>query len=451
MAEVANGYLNIMKQALVLLALLALAGLSASGNGRTAKAGVANGLVAYSVEFELPGKWTGAGQIETMVGLCAKDIRSGKTWRLTGDPRHDDEWPAWSPDGTQLAFNRNERDGNRYDMVVMDAMGRTRVVEGGGAYPSWSPDGKKFVFADDGIVVMNTDGTGRRQIVEPPRGLGYVEPSPEWSPDGSKIAFVRQESPVPGSGSSIFLVNPDGSEKRKLTDGRDPSWSPDGTRVAFESMPEPGGVHVIGIDGTGRRALRRDGSGPLAWSPDGTLIAFATYKDDLNDVFADVSLIRSDGTGVRPLARTPLLEWAPAWQPRPAGAPLSLLRNRPPCAITGTARKDRLRGTSRDDLAYGYHGADAVRTLAGADMALGGAGPDVLAGGRGPDRLAGGAGSDRIIGGSGSDVIVGGSGDDVVRAADGTRDRIRCGPGVDRIEADALDRVKKDCERVIRR
>jgi Ca2+-binding RTX toxin-like protein len=456
-----------MRPAFLLVTALAVVGLAGSGKGWTAQREVTNGLVAYSVEFEVPSateEW-GVGGFETMFGLCAKDLRTGRTWRLTGRPKQADGAPAWSPDGRRLAFDRIDRGDS--SIVVMNAVGDLQVVKGGDgrdAAPAWSPDGTMFAFVNRGVSVMNIDGSERRKIAEASRG--GAEESPQWSPDGSRIAFVGGE----GSVSEIFLVNPDGTGRMKLTEGTRPSWSPDGTRIAFDLSGTQ--VYTIGLDGTGRRKLtkRPDGAGGAAWSPDGRLIGFESYNASINNDSADLYVMKADGTAVRPLSLMPLVDWDLAWQPRPAGAPsLSLLNKRPPCAIVGTTRADRLVGTTKDDLAYAKRGGDVVRTLAGDDMAAGGRGADLLVGGPGSDRLGGGVGDDRlrggrardtvfggegrddISGGTGADVVASGSGDDVVRAVDGVRDRITCGRGFDRVEADSHDRVAADCERVRRR
>ena len=73
----------------------------------------------------------------------------------------------------------------------------------------------------------------------------------------------------------------------------------------------------------------------------------------------------------------------------------------------------------------------------------------VLHGGNGKDKLIGGAGHDNLTGGRGADVMRGGKGRDLIRAIDGTRDRVNCGPGVDRAKVDGIDRVK-NCEILIR-
>ena len=71
-----------------------------------------------------------------------------------------------------------------------------------------------------------------------------------------------------------------------------------------------------------------------------------------------------------------------------------------------------------------------------------------LHGGNGHDKLIGGNGADNLTGGRGADVISGGNGRDLIRAIDGLRDRVDCGPGVDRAKVDGIDKVK-NCERLI--
>jgi len=107
----------------------------------------------------------------------------------------------------------------------------------------------------------------------------------------------------------------------------------------------------------------------------------------------------------------------------------------------------------------GGPGVDALTAGAGADTLLGGDGRDRLAGAGGNDRLDGGSGDDALAGedgadsldaGLGRDLLDGGAGDDVLRSRDGQADDLRCGGGDDRVEADTLDVVAADCERVER-
>jgi hypothetical protein len=84
----------------------------------------------------------------------------------------------------------------------------------------------------------------------------------------------------------------------------------------------------------------------------------------------------------------------------------------------------------------------------GADTLRSGAGADQVTAGEGNDDAATSAGNDVLDGGLGFDTLEAGDGDDVVRDADGLADRLACGPGADRAEADTVDVVAADCETV---
>ena len=94
------------------------------------------------------------------------------------------------------------------------------------AYPAWSPDGSKLAFAStfDGswdIYVMQTDGSGLLQLTSHPAQDWH----PTWAPDGRWIAFVSDRSGT----SDIFLVRADGIELIQLTDNDEvedfPEWN----------------------------------------------------------------------------------------------------------------------------------------------------------------------------------------------------------------------------------
>jgi Tol biopolymer transport system component len=417
-----NGYNQLIK-ALVLIAAGACALGAAVTTHGTAGRPAANGLVAYEVRFAVP------GVSGSRSSICVKDVRSGRTWRLPGNPNLDDGEPAWSPGGERLAFSRHNFRIGKSVIAVMDATGATRVVPGGNGpewAPSWSPDGKRLVFLSrGGVFVMTAEGTERKRIVElPPNTPEALFARPRWSPDGSTISYAE------GNPVAIFFVKPDGTGSRKFIDGHELAWAFDGNRVAYGTDPvkygEAGQVHAIDLDGTDRRRLtnNRAGAGRPAWSPDGTQIAYARYRADIIRTDADLHVMDADGSRDRVLSTIPFPEVDPAWQPLPDGSqPFKFLERRPPCALTGTKRSDRLRGTSRDDLIYGFAGADR------------------LSGWHGADRLGGGPGSDRILGGAGNDVIASGAGVDVVN----------CGSGRDTVIAAVRDRVAGDCERVRRR
>ncbi|MGI8478343.1 MAG: hypothetical protein ACR2M2_00535 [Gaiellaceae bacterium] len=98
------------------------------------------------------------------------------------------------------------------------------------------------------IWVMAPDGSERRRLteIEPSDNDAGGNMSPAWSPDGTQIAFAaqigtRDEDPRL---TEIYVMSADGTDRRRLTtnealDGS-PAWSPDGTRIAFTRITEPG-------------------------------------------------------------------------------------------------------------------------------------------------------------------------------------------------------------------
>jgi hypothetical protein len=118
--------------------------------------------------------------------------------------------------------------------------------------------------------------------------------------------------------------------------------------------------------------------------------------------------------------------------------------------ITGDASQDVIAAEGGNDTVDAAAGDDQVWAGAGDDRVDGGDGADTLLGGPGDDVIQGGRGNDRLFDDSGRDRLQGGPGDDLFSTVDGNVDRISCGPGRDTVMADRVDRVARDCERVVR-
>jgi Tol biopolymer transport system component len=123
--------------------------------------------------------------------------------------------PAWSPDGSSIAFH-SLRDGN-YDIYVMDADGSNeiRLTTDGSAdlNPVWSPDGLRIAFvstrdADYELYVMNADGSDQQRLTE----SGGRDEHPTWSPDGSRIAFSSDRD----GRRELFVMDADGTNLERL-------------------------------------------------------------------------------------------------------------------------------------------------------------------------------------------------------------------------------------------
>lgn len=188
--------------------------------------------------------------------------------------------PAWSPDGTRIAFSSG-RDGSLHIFVMRadgsGTQGLTRTKRDD-THPAWSPDGRRIAFARGGdIYVMTAAGKRLRRVEDDPAEGA----DPAWSPDGRWIAYVRRQ---PGTSiREIWLVHPGGSGRRRLTHldafSHSPSWSPDGRTVAFSSDARTGiyEIHTIGVDGKGLRRVTSSTAPAFepTWSPDGKTILFS--------------------------------------------------------------------------------------------------------------------------------------------------------------------------------
>jgi Tol biopolymer transport system component/DNA-binding CsgD family transcriptional regulator len=240
---------------------------------------------------------------------------SGRTSMISGPEAY---YPAWSPDGTKIAFQGTTSGFGSSDIFVAnaDGSGVTNLTNNPGPNysPAWSPDGSRIAFSkDNDLWVMNADGSGAMMIFGASDSYDF---SPSWSPDGSKIAFYVIRAGSLG-GPGIFTVNADGTRLARLTfGGLIPAWSPDGTRIAFTSHDSGRNeIHVMNADGSNQVQLTDKGGHSPTWSPDGGTIAFVRARPYSPTGDTEIYSMGVDGTNQFNLTNSASLEFSPAWQP----------------------------------------------------------------------------------------------------------------------------------------
>ncbi len=213
---------------------------------------------------------------------------------------------AWAPDGSALVFCavlETWDDGFRLYRIDLDGR-NLRLIETGGQrhlYPAWSPDGQLIAFGGrvagaTNVLVTSPNGGSARALTSAPEGGG----APSWSPNGDRIAF---HSNWEGE-YQVYVMNADGSRVRRVTreagNNLNPQWSPTGDAILYYSDRQGGGAHdtlyVVDQDGTNERKLT--GGVFPTWAADGNTILFTDAADGLSHLFA----VYADGRNRRLIA-----------------------------------------------------------------------------------------------------------------------------------------------------
>lgn len=156
--------------------------------------------------------------------------------------------PAFSPDGSKIAFQSWEYD--PAEICVMDVDGGNFLQLTNNSdyddYPTWSPDGKRIAFISDrqnssrgyNIFVMDADGSHQQALT----GTNiFLDLAPKWSPvDENAILFFSDRS---YAAFSLFILNPSTQSANEIFSEVNmycmyPDWSPDGMKIIFEGINE---------------------------------------------------------------------------------------------------------------------------------------------------------------------------------------------------------------------
>src|SRR3954469_3903697 len=264
--------------------------------------------------------WAAGGEVAFVTPDGISTMRSDGSERRVLVPDEAASRPAWSPDGSRLAYVSAGR-------IVIDGQEVPKAAERGeDGHPAWSPDGRTLAFDrsfDDAkgvtvsqIVLYDTVAATERVLLEQRMDDHWtVIGRPHFTPDGSAVAYMRDRRDSDEIHVDDVFTRPviGGMPKLLVRNAYDAVFSPDGARIAYSGVKDHNGIdcdegegecwwrpelYVSAADGSGaRRLTSNDGSDDApSWAPDGSRILFASDQNLPGGDAGEVYSVAPDGS-----------------------------------------------------------------------------------------------------------------------------------------------------------
>lgn len=290
-------------------------------------------------------------RVDGILQIWTMNADGSDSRQLTFGPG-DKAQPKWSPDGTRLLYvtgGGTDDFGNNLGLDVMiinaDGTGLDWVIHSPGddTDPAWSPDGTRIAFTSTRagnlrqVFILETaclDSPGGC-VDEEPRNISCtvdfcaVEFSPTWAPEGmTPPAWLSADKTlavavsINNAPAQIYLRSPDGgmptdfdrNDRIVTVDHLD--WSPDGSTIAFTWYYKRGinEIYIAPLEDRGwqyTKLTETNGNKEPVFSPDGQWIVFTSTRDQNPEIY----LMTNSGTGETRLTNHPGQDMQPDWQP----------------------------------------------------------------------------------------------------------------------------------------